>query len=75
MLRMCKNLETGLREQNFFKAKEFFKNFDLCRNEIDVNNGKYALGSAMQFPTKWILRPMVFTKTTRQRGGRCSHNT
>ena len=37
--------------------------------KLRIITKKYAVVSALQFPAKSILRPMVFTKTTRQRGG------
>ena len=58
-------------KKNFFQHKEiFFKNFDFNKrfiNEIWDNN-ENADDSAIQFPTKSILRPMILTETTRQRG-------
>ena len=48
-----------------------FKNFDFdCRskNGVDIKNEKKFVDSAIQLPTKSILRPVVFLETTRQRG-------
>ena len=48
----------------------FFLNLDFSkryRNEIAASNKKYALAFAIQFPTKSILRTIVFTETIRQR--------
>ena len=38
-----------------------------CKNEIEEKTEKRAVDLAIQFPTKMILRPMVFTETTCQR--------
>ena len=40
--------------------------------KLSLMTKKYAPGSVIQFPTKSILLPMVFTETTRQR--RCYMN-
>ena len=66
------NLEIGFREQNFGRQEViFFKNFDVTyfnknerKNELKgENRSRFS-----EFPTNSILRPMVFTQTTRQRG-------
>ena len=66
-----KNLKPAF-ENKFFQAFNFFfKKFQFnkrCKSEIEVNNEKNAVDSGEQFPTKSILRNMVFTETTRQRG-------
>ena len=54
---MCKKSEIGLKK-NFYQNKEFFsKNFDFentCKNEIEKNKEKFAVDSAIKFPTKSI---------------------
>ena len=70
---MCKKLKISLREQNFFQSEElFFKilvlNNKMCIKEIEYNSKKYAVDSAIQFPTNSNLRSMVFFGATRVRG-------
>ena len=55
---------------DFFEKKVFSTNFDFdkkCKNEIVPKNEKYLVDSATQFPANSIFRPMISTKTKRQR--------
>lgn len=40
----------------------------ITKIELRIIIKKYEVDTAIQFPTKSILPPMVFTKTNRQRG-------
>ena len=40
----------------------------MFKNDIDTLKEKYVVGSAINFPTKSILCPMIFTQTSRQLG-------
>ena len=67
-----KKIEIGL-ENIFFSMQGivlffmFYLNLSKrYRNEM-ADSKKYALASAIQFPTKSILRTIVFTETIRQR--------
>ena len=57
---------------NFRQGKELlFKKFDFnkrCKNEIEDNNEKYAVDSAIQLRSISILRTMVLIEIIRQRG-------
>ena len=53
------------RQEFFFKFFDFHKNYE---SEIEEITKKHLVVLAMQFFTKSILRPMIFTETTRQRG-------
>ena len=67
---MFEKLEIVLQKKFFIGDKFFFYDFGfnkIGKNEIDDNNEKYAVDSAIQFAQKSILRHMVFTETTRQR--------
>ena len=57
----------------FFEAKYYFLKFEILisikrgTNEIEVYQGKYAVNSVIQFPSKSIWPPLVFRETTCQR--------
>ena len=67
---MCKKLEIELREQNYFQDNHFFFKIliSICRVNVKlrIKTKKYADDSAIQFPTKSILRRLTFTETIRQ---------
>ena len=50
--------------QSAFEKKLFKSNDVLKQNLVSKN---YSVDSGLKFPTKSILRPMVFTEITRQR--------
>ena len=53
-----------LAKKNFSKQGIIFINFDFnnrCSDKLEVNKEKQATDQVIQFPTKSILRPMVFT--------------
>ena len=56
--------------KSFFRAKNFFKNFDSnigVRMKLKIIEKTYTVDSPIQFSQELILRTMVFTETTRQR--------
>ena len=65
---MCEKLEIGLLDQ-FFLRKILFLNPWNKKNTIEIEyiTKNYGMGSAILFPTKPILRPLVFKEPIRQR--------
>ena len=54
---MCEKLKIGLRKKNVFKARNYFSKIffnEKYLNEIEDNNEKYEIDSAIKFSPKFI---------------------
>ena len=67
-LKNQKTLRTFSAFENKIRKKIVFDNLgfnDRCKKKIENKNEKFAIDSAKQFPGKSILRPVIFTETSR----------
>ena len=60
---MCEKLKISVRKNFFSRPGIVFSKFDInkrCQNEIQDKNEKTEVDPAIKYPTKSILRPMIF---------------
>ena len=71
-LAIDQKLEISILDKICFKARNGFSKIFIpiivVKMKLRATTKKFTVDSAVQFPTKSILRPTVLTETTRQRG-------